>query len=272
MGADWLRRARRYHAYFLTTVVATEAIGAVAALLEVGERLAAWTGASADVLAVVVLPLLAALAFVSLQARRERRRRVRQEWRFIRANLELRQSAAAMERLARVDALTGLDNRRSWHEKLEQEWRRADRYGSAPSLIMLDLDHFKAVNDRAGHDAGDQLLAAVAEALRAALRQSDLIGRLGGDEFAVLLPEASVEEARIVAEKMRRHVATLHWGERWSGPPVTASVGVACGRSGRALDAMGLLRQADLALYEAKHAGRNRVVAADMDDAQALSA
>ncbi len=268
MNRERLQHAWWYHGYLAAALLFIALAAALAGAFDLAGRLSEWIGISAATLGILLLPLATALAFVSLHAVRERRRRMRYEWNLVRTNLSLRQAAASMERLARIDALTGLDNRRAWNEKLEQEWRRAERYGSPPAVIMLDLDHFKEVNDRHGHAVGDELLVAVADVLRRSLRTSDAVARLGGDEFAVLLPQASKEEAMLVAEKMRHQVA-LTLSQHTPDVPVTASAGVATGDALQRNGVAQLLRAADRAMYDAKAAGRNCVVvAADPESPQ----
>ena len=153
------------------------------------------------------------------------------------------------------DFLTGLSNRRRFEQELAREARRASRYGSGGALLLIDLDHFKDVNDALGHKAGDHLLKGVAGALRRRMRQTDVLARVGGDEFAVLLPQTGAEEARIVAagivDTLRQRVAVV------SEPSirVTASVGVALFDGLRSEE---LLAHAYLAMCDAKAAGRGR--------------
>jgi diguanylate cyclase (GGDEF)-like protein len=162
---------------------------------------------------------------------------------------------------AERDALTGLANRRVFEREIAAESARFDRYGRPVSLVVLDVDHFKSVNDRFGHEAGDAVLRAVATTLRAGVRDADTVTRLGGEEFAVLLPETTLDAAIDLAERLRHRVQQLN--EQWSGTqiPVTLSAGVAacpqCVRLPREL-----VRSADAALYRAKETGRNRVCAA----------
>lgn len=155
------------------------------------------------------------------------------------------------------DFLTGLSNRRRFEQELAREARRASRYGFGGALLLIDLDHFKDVNDTLGHKAGDDLLKGVAGALRHRVRQTDVLARVGGDEFAVLLPQTGAEEARIVAagivDTLRRRVAVASE----SIIRVTASVGLALFDGHRASE---ILAHADLAMYEAKSAGRGRFV------------
>jgi diguanylate cyclase (GGDEF)-like protein/PAS domain S-box-containing protein len=153
------------------------------------------------------------------------------------------------------DFLTGLSNRRRFEQELAREVRRASRYGSGGALLLIDLDHFKDVNDVLGHKAGDDLLQGVAEALRRRMRQTDVLARVGGDEFAVLLPQTGAEEARIVAAGIVDALSQPVTVVNGSSIRVTASVGVAL-FDGLRPDAV--LAHADLAMYEAKAAGRGR--------------
>jgi len=155
---------------------------------------------------------------------------------------------------ARIDALTGLTNRRGFEERLELELARADRTGSGLAVAAFDLDHFKAINDRYGHGVGDQVLAHVGEALRHATRTVDLAARTGGEEFTVLLTESTEQGAFEAAERIRAAVAVAIPGL----PPVTVSAGVAAASADSSHD--GLLAAADSALYEAKRRGRDRTV------------
>jgi diguanylate cyclase (GGDEF)-like protein/PAS domain S-box-containing protein len=154
-----------------------------------------------------------------------------------------------LRRLADNDVLTGLLNRRGFERELEQKLRLGRRYGWEGALLVLDLDRFKIVNDTRGHAAGDDVIAAVADAMRSSLRSSDVISRLGGDEFAVLLPRGGAEEAREVAGKL---------GEAFLTVGVTASMGIApLGDAHPTSES--ILAAADRAMYDAKQAGRGRV-------------
>ena len=170
----------------------------------------------------------------------------------------LRTLALAQSR-AMTDALTGLPNRWALQDALKRMLAHAARSDGPLGLVLLDLDHFKQLNDTHGHDAGDQALAAVGEALLAELRESDLPARSGGEEFAVLLPDTPLEGAVAVAEQLRRAIAAIELP--FPGATLTASLGVAV-LPLHAHDADGLMRAADRALYAAKRAGRNRVVTA----------
>jgi two-component system, cell cycle response regulator len=162
------------------------------------------------------------------------------------------------QRLASIDSLTGLRNRRSFSEQLNVEYARASRYGTILSFLLLDIDHFKAVNDRHGHPGGDAVLAAVGELLRGCLRTPDLSARWGGEEFVVALPSTGPEGATVVAERVREAIQGFTIRHAGATIPVTASIGVATLRAGESLDA--LIDRADRAMYDAKSAGRNRVV------------
>ncbi|MBX5469084.1 MAG: PAS domain S-box protein [Thermoleophilaceae bacterium] len=160
--------------------------------------------------------------------------------------------------LADHDALTGLLNRRRFEEGLDQELARDARYGDNASLLVLDLDNFKYVNDTLGHNVGDEMLVAVAGILRDRLRDSDVVARLSGDEFAVLLPRTGAKEARAVARDVAAAIRAEPVIVGGQAVRVTASVGITEFRS-RDLTGRELLGEADLAMYEAKEAGRDRV-------------
>ena len=170
--------------------------------------------------------------------------------------------------LAMTDALTGLWNRRAFEQTLQREWKRTSRKESDLSLLLLDLDDFKPLNDRYGHSLGDKCLAAVATTINETVRATDVVCRWGGDEVAVVLPATDSAGALHVAEKIRSAIEALrvcmqdNSGE-WVS--VTASIGVATAQaemSGKIRTPEGLFLAADRALYQAKHEGHNRVVAA----------
>ena len=169
--------------------------------------------------------------------------------------------------LAMTDGLTGLANRRAFDEALSREWKRTLRKGTAVSLLLLDLDHFKQFNDNYGHQVGDDCLRAVAATLRATVRESDIAARYGGEELAVILPETHSAAAEVLAERFRAAVEALgvtHSANPEGGGFVTVSIGVATALSrdgGTIAMPEGLLLSADLALYKAKHEGRNRTAA-----------
>lgn len=184
------------------------------------------------------------------------------ERRLVEVAAELRETSAELERLAMIDPLTGVLNRRAFFERLDTEFRRSQRYARSLTVVMVDVDHFKDLNDRYGHATGDSVLAKCAELLAADLRQSDEVGRYGGEEFAILLPETSLANGVTVAEKLRMAIDGLRIDSPDGGEQaihVTISAGVASYPSPGATDGLALLDRADRALYEAKHAGRNRV-------------
>ena len=120
---------------------------------------------------------------------------------------DLVRSADEMADLAMKDALTGIYNRRHFNARLDNEWKRFRRYNRPLSLLLLDIDHFKSINDRYGHDVGDQVIIAVARCCGMQTRDSDVVARIGGEEFAILLPETELADARVAAERLRRAVA-----------------------------------------------------------------
>jgi diguanylate cyclase (GGDEF)-like protein len=168
--------------------------------------------------------------------------------------------------LSLLDGLTGCLNRRHALQTLDSELRRVRRTGTPLSIVMFDLDHFKAVNDRYGHLRGDELLASVGATLSHVTRSSDVRCRYGGDEFLVILPDTPIAGAQQVAEGIRADVATLRIA-RDETVAATISVGVAAAEPGE-LDATALIARADAALYRAK-AARNRVCVAQVDSARA---
>lgn len=159
-----------------------------------------------------------------------------------------------LSRLARIDALTGIPNRHSFNECLAHELASTNRYTTALSLLMFDIDNFKRVNDEDGHDSGDRLLCHVAEVVQPILRKSDMLARWGGDEFMVLLPHTQLQEASQLAERLRTRMER----EGFEGRTVTLSLGVTELKSGEI--PRRFLKRVDQALYQAKHTGRNRVV------------
>ena len=188
---------------------------------------------------------------------------------------ELRSQTAAMERLARTDALTGLPNRRDILARAQAELDRSLRTRHPVSLLMLDLDHFKAINDQYGHPVGDTVLRAFARIGQTRMRRIDALGRIGGEEFLVVLPETDGAEALAAAERLRIAFEQARI-ETIRGPiAVTVSIGALTHRpaetghqTGENTEALldRLLARVDAALYEAKQAGRNRVmVVADSD-------
>jgi len=158
--------------------------------------------------------------------------------------------------LAQTDALTQLYNRRHTSATLEAEVARANRYGTPLSVLICDIDHFKSINDRFGHNAGDEVIRQVAKVLGASIRRIDLAGRWGGEEFVVLLPSTPLDGAAVVGERIRTAVEALD-PVQGTLERITVSVGVA--EHERRKNAVELIEQADKSLYRAKQQGRNRV-------------
>jgi diguanylate cyclase (GGDEF)-like protein len=172
----------------------------------------------------------------------------------IRNHIALRTALSELQNLAAHDPLTALYNRRKLDESFEFEVARAERYGRPLSVILLDIDHFKVINDAHGHQAGDAVLAGTGRWLRAALRTSDIPGRWGGEEFLVICPETVSGTASQLAERLRQDYAAQTF---FKDTPLTASFGVASHCKGRTAE--NILFHADEALYRAKNGGRNRV-------------
>lgn len=179
-----------------------------------------------------------------------------------RKNIELERLNAEVQRLAITDSLTGLYNRRGFFELSHREVERAKRFDHIFSIIILDIDHFKGINDTHGHEIGDQVLEKLARRLGAQLRKVDILGRYGGEEFVLLLPETSGTSARAVAERLLGCIADEPIETSQSSLNVTISLGLAS-LSDNAITLEDLLRRADQALYKAKESGRNCVCVYD---------
>lgn len=171
---------------------------------------------------------------------------------------ELKKSNEMLKKLSNTDPLTQLYNRRYMMTMLEKELLRAERKGRPLSLAMIDIDHFKQVNDRYGHLHGDQVLACVAEFIQHGLRRYDFAARYGGEEFVVTLPETDHGDALVIAERIRSQVQCHQHGQLGQ-QQVTVSIGVATYPTAAIASVDALLREADEALYRAKASGRNRV-------------
>jgi diguanylate cyclase (GGDEF)-like protein len=163
-----------------------------------------------------------------------------------------------LQKLSTTDGLTQVHNHRHFQERLREEFRRAQRYDDALALIILDLDHFKSINDRFGHMTGDGVLREVSAALLRSVRETDLVARYGGEEFAVLLPRTHLTGALTVAERISKELASLRLGAEGS-LRVTASLGVSGFPHRAVLTAEQLVQTADAALYRAKREGRNKI-------------
>lgn len=170
---------------------------------------------------------------------------------------ERQQAQAQLLELATTDSLTGLRNRRYFMHRAGEEFERARRYRLPLALLMLDADHFKAINDRYGHPIGDQVLQALARRGQELLRDVDLFARIGGEEFAILLPQTDLDAARVVAERLRQRVASTPIATDQGPLTLTISLGLT-GFDATVIDFDTLLRRADAALYRAKQNGRNR--------------
>lgn len=176
-----------------------------------------------------------------------------------------------LRRQAVTDELTGLTNRRRFLELLRGEMARARRYGHPLSLLMVDLDHLKQINDQNGHAAGDAMLRGIAQCLRASLRGTDVPARLGGDEFAVLMPETAREAACLIAERIRAAVEQFRAAVDGKEIFSTVSIGVMSRAVGQLQDLPSFIHKADEALYHSKSGGRNRVTIWDEMESNSVS-
>ncbi|MBV9078065.1 MAG: diguanylate cyclase, partial [Methylobacteriaceae bacterium] len=188
--------------------------------------------------------------------------RVRTQVRRKRYAERLRDSVQVSMEAAVTDGLTGLHNRRYLDQHLATLFEETRRRGSELAVLLLDIDRFKSINDTCGHDAGDEVLKEFAHRIRAMTRGIDLVARYGGEEVVVVIPDASLEEARFIAERIREKVGVLPFAvnRRTRHLGVTVSIGVAA-REGGDSSPLEMLKRADAALYQAKGDGRNRVVA-----------
>jgi diguanylate cyclase (GGDEF)-like protein len=171
-------------------------------------------------------------------------------------------AAAALEWLATTDSLTGVLNRRSFLAAAEREMARFKRHGHVFSLLIIDLDHFKDLNDTHGHPAGDHALRGFTDLVKRIGRGADIFGRLGGEEFGLLMPETTLADARLAAERLRRHVQALELSLEGRWLKVTLSGGLVQVTPADA-NFDSLMRRADQALYRAKDAGRNQIDSAE---------
>ena len=170
------------------------------------------------------------------------------------ATHELQQANAELQELANTDGLTGLPNRRCFFDRFSLELSRMDRTGHGLCVLILDLDHFKQINDTHGHAEGDNVLRCVANILQSSIRKNDILGRLGGEEFGVVLPDTDIEGARIFAERLRETIQVNHAGHKAAA---TVSIGLTQAKPG--MDMKTILQKADEALYRSKDTGRNKV-------------
>lgn len=181
----------------------------------------------------------------------------------VRAALRMYSLLQMLSQRAQLDGLSGLWNRAYFDSQWEAEVARSARHGYPLSLGLIDIDHFKSINDTYGHPAGDAVIQVLAKLLVAEIRQSDVACRYGGEEFALVMPSTPPDEAGKMCERIRSHFETLRW-PRHPERSVTISIGVAGVAKGTAVTAKTWLEAADQKLYAAKQAGRNRVVVADI--------
>ncbi len=175
---------------------------------------------------------------------------------------DLRKMGEKFRELSITDHLTGLHNRRHFSELGELEVRRSHRYKLKCSALMLDIDHFKRVNDTHGHHVGDMVLVDFAQTIRSAFRVTDFVARFGGEEFVLLLPQTAIQEAKVAGEKLRKTLKRTALGGLSAGE-VTCSIGIAEYPTDKIDGLTALLARADQALYRAKASGRDRVVLDD---------
>lgn len=175
------------------------------------------------------------------------------------ANERLQALNKELEEISITDALTGLYNRRYFMDRLRQELKRVNRYGPPASLLMIDIDHFKKVNDVHGHQAGDAVLAGVGGVIKNSLRETDIFARYGGEEFALIATATDKAGALFLAERLRALIQQTRFVHFERGLFVTVSIGVCTWEPGMGDDLEGLIQRADAALYRAKGQGRNRV-------------
>ncbi len=209
--------------------------------LEAGRPHTSW------ILSLGVLPLLASALVLGL---------------FAYVVAQLRDREQRLKEMVKTDYLTGVENRRSFMDRAETEFARARRFKKPLAVVMLDVDHFKHVNDSYGHGTGDEVLKVVARILAAEVRRHDVIARYGGEEFALLLAETDEAQARIMAERCRQTIESARLAMGGAAIKVTASVGIAAYPREDVSRIEQLIELADKALYQAKESGRNRTVSA----------
>jgi diguanylate cyclase (GGDEF)-like protein len=172
--------------------------------------------------------------------------------------LELRKSQEQLQKMALTDPLTQLGNRATFDMSIKQAASRAQRSGIPYSLLMIDLDHFKAFNDTHGHQVGDIVLRLSAEAIKCAARDSDICCRYGGEEFAIILPDTKAKNAEILAERIHKKVRKVSQEQPLERQPITVSIGISSANRRNNSEPQKLIEEADQALYLAKRNGRNR--------------
>jgi diguanylate cyclase (GGDEF)-like protein len=182
----------------------------------------------------------------------------------VRAALRVKRYHDILAARSHIDGLTGIWNRAYFNQRMGEECSAAQRYGRTISLVLLDLDHFKGLNDAHGHPFGDLVLQTLGDLFNAVLRATDAPCRYGGEEFAVILTETDLDGAKITGERVRQALSEVQFHPRGGRVQVTASIGIACSSifDRGALSVSGMVTAADDALYRAKHEGRNRVCVA----------
>jgi diguanylate cyclase (GGDEF)-like protein len=180
------------------------------------------------------------------------------------------QTTIQLKRIAERDALTGVFNRRTFLMLLKKNAAQLERLNRPLTILLVDLDHFKQINDNAGHKTGDRALRHFIRIAKSCIREGDVIGRLGGEEFGIFLPDADLDEANIVAQRLRVSLELRPLPYKQSRIRLTASIGVACKQRDETAEIA--LHRADKAMYRAKRAGRNRVETATIDEATILVA
>ena len=173
-------------------------------------------------------------------------------------HVELKRAKEKLLRMAITDELTGLVNRRYFMGRLLHEYERTKRYESVFTVLMIDLDYFKKINDTYGHQAGDTVLRTISDSMKLSVRLSDIIGRIGGEEFAVILPETDINAALIIGDRLRKRIEALEIPHKSSKLKITISIG-ASPSSKDDLSIDDVLQRSDAALYRAKDNGRNRI-------------
>jgi len=172
---------------------------------------------------------------------------------------KLNEANKLAEKLAMTDELTGINNRRAFFKKAKILYYASQRYSHPLTVLMIDIDDFKIINDTYGHAAGDQVIQKVAESLQKNLRESDVLGRIGGEEFAISLPETDIDTAYVLAERIRKNIKSI--AMTYQKFTLTLTVSIGCAESNDTSQAFeDLVGSADKALYEAKNEGKNKTV------------
>jgi diguanylate cyclase (GGDEF)-like protein len=242
----WLRLRRRVlkHGPAKVSLVAA---GSAALLAAAGSQAALWSSGASWSVRLALAALLGTALLVGALV-----------WPLMRMLRDLEAARLHLDVLATRDELTGIYNRRQFLVLADREWARCRRYDMGAAMLMLDVDHFKRVNDLHGHLAGDLMLREIARAIADTLRHADFLGRFGGEEFIVFLPHTDTLGALDVAERIRSRVAEI--ALEWRGERISTTLSVGVGTLGSEHDTVGaLIADADRALYTAKNAGRNCV-------------